>query len=237
MSLVHLVELAETGSTNDWMRAHAATLPDGSWVRADLQTAGRGRHGRAWQSLPGNLFATTLVRPRPGEGPPHELSFVAALALIEALRPFAGRARLSLKWPNDVLLGGAKCAGILIESLPEGAMAGFGVNLAAAPAGLARRVAALADASGAAAPPAPATVLATLADALAAWRARWRAEGFLPIRAAWLARATPVGWQASVRVGTEERRGRFAGLAEDGAMLLERDGRVETIHAGDVMAA
>jgi BirA family biotin operon repressor/biotin-[acetyl-CoA-carboxylase] ligase len=236
VSTGHLVELAACGSTNDWMRDHGATLPDGAWVRADLQTRGRGRHGRAWQSLPGNLFATTLVRPRPGEGRAHELGFVAALAVREALASHAPRARLSLKWPNDVLLGGAKCAGILLEALPHGCAIGFGVNLAAAPAGTGRAVTALAD-HIAAAPPAPSTALTTLAETFAAWRSRWRAQGFAAIRAAWLVRATPVGWVASVRIGNEERRGRFAGLAEDGAMLLERDGRVERIHAGDVLAA
>jgi BirA family biotin operon repressor/biotin-[acetyl-CoA-carboxylase] ligase len=237
VSAPRLVELAETVSTNDWMREHAGGLPDGAWVRADMQTGGRGRHGREWRSLPGNLFATTLVRPRPGEGRPHELSFVAALALAEALRPFVGRMRLSLKWPNDLLLGGAKCAGILIESVPEGAIVGFGANLAAAPAGTQRRVAALADSGAAREPPDPALALAALSAAFDAWRGRWRGEGFAAIRAAWLARATPIGWQASVRIGADVRRGRFVGLAEDGAMLLERDGRVETIHAGDVMAA
>ncbi|MFN3287550.1 MAG: biotin--[acetyl-CoA-carboxylase] ligase, partial [Sphingomonadaceae bacterium] len=214
----------------------AAHLPDGAWLRADAQHAGRGRHGRPWVSRPGNLFATVLARPQPGEGRPHELGFVAALALREALAGFAPRARLSLKWPNDLLLGGAKCAGILLETVPEGAIAGFGVNLAEAPAGTGRRVTALGD-HMAGLPPAPAAVLAALAIAFEGWRGRWRAEGFAAIRSAWLARATPVGWAASVRIGADERRGRFAGLAEDGAMLLERDGRIETIHAGDVLAA
>lgn len=236
MSHPPIVELAGCGSTNDWMRAHAGDLPDGTWVRADRQDSGRGRHGRPWVSQPGNLFATVLRRPRPGEGRPHELGFVAALALREALASFAPRARLSLKWPNDLMLGGAKCAGILLETVPEGAIAGFGVNLVAAPAGTGRRVTALAD-HMAAPPPAPAAALAALASAFEAWRTRWRDEGFAAIRAAWLARATPVGWAASVRIGADERHGRFAGLAEDGAMLLERDGRIETIHAGDVLAA
>lgn len=236
MSHPPIVELAECGSTNDWMRANAAHLPDGAWVRADHQSAGRGRHGRPWEGRPGNLFATVLARPQPGEGRPHELGFVAALALREALAGFAPHARLSLKWPNDLLLSGAKCAGILLEAVPEGAIAGFGVNIAAAPTGTGRRVAALAD-HMAGPPPAPAAALAALAAAFQSWRERWRAEGFSAIRTAWLARATPVGWAASVRIGADERRGRFAGLAEDGAMLLERDGRIETIHAGDVLAA
>jgi BirA family biotin operon repressor/biotin-[acetyl-CoA-carboxylase] ligase len=231
-----VVWLASVTSTNDWVRDHAAGLPDGAWAMADAQTSGRGRHGRQWESPPGNLSATTLIRHQPGEGRAHELSFVAALALREALGRFAPRARLSLKWPNDVLLSGAKCAGILLETAPEGVIAGFGANLVAAPAGLARRVAALAD-HAAGPPPTPDVALDALVAAFDDWRARWREGGFAPIRAAWLARATPVGRAASVRVGDDERRGQFAGLAEDGAMLLARDGRVETIHAGDVLSA
>lgn len=201
-------------------------------MRADIQTAGHGRHGRSWHSAPGNLFASVLVRPQPGERQPVELSFVAALALLDAATPFAGRARLSLKWPNDLLLAGAKCAGILLERAGDCTVIGFGLNLVHSPAGLERRVAALA--AGSAAPPHPATVLERLRLTFAAARADWRGAGFAPIRARWLARATPVGHRTSVTMAGETREGRFAGIAEDGALLLERDGAIETIYAGDV---
>ena len=120
-----LIEFAEIGSTSDWLLADAAGRPDGVWVRADVQTAGHGRHGRAWTSLPGNLFASTLVRAQPGEGPAQQLSFVAALALAEAVAPWTGRQRLSLKWPNDLLLGGGKLAGILLQSTGDALVIGF----------------------------------------------------------------------------------------------------------------
>lgn len=231
-----LIEHATLGSTNDWMLAAADTLADETWVRADAQTAGRGRHGRRWSSLPGNLFATVLVRPQPGEGAAQQLSFVAALALADAVAPWQGRLRVSLKWPNDVLLSGGKLAGILLESCAAGTVAGFGVNVAHAPAGVDGRVAALSQSGRA--PPAPATLLDQLRPAFAAWRRRWRNEGFAAVRVAWLARATPVGWRARVRQGDVTRSGVFAGMADDGAMLFKGDdGRIETIHAGEVLAS
>ncbi len=228
----HPIEFATLPSSSDWLLTNAADHPDQTWVRADTQTAGHGRHGRAWQSPPGNLHSSTLIRPQPNEGPPQQLSFVAALALAEAMTPWVGRQRLSLKWPNDLLLGGGKLAGILLQSTPGALVIGFGVNITHAPAGLEQRVAALANAT--ADPPTPAVLLTELRRTFAAQRSRWRTQGFAPIRTAWLARATPVGWRTTVRQGDRTLTGTFAGLAPDGAMLLQRDGRIDHIHAGEV---
>lgn len=234
MSGAALTELATIGSTNDWLLAAAADLPDEAWVRADVQTAARGRHGRRWTSLPGNLFASVLARPHGDKGPPQQLSFVAALALAEAVTPWLGRQRLSLKWPNDVLLGGAKLAGILLETCAVGTVIGFGVNLAREPAGIDGRVAALAQTGRD--PPSPRVLLEELRRTFADHRRRWAANGFGSVRAAWLARAIPVGWRTTVRQGEVVLTGTFAGMGEDGALLLLRDGRIEAIHAGEVMA-
>ncbi len=211
---------------------NAADQPDETWIRADTQTGGHGRHGRPWASLEGNLFASVLIRPTAHEGPAQQLSFVAALALAEAVMPWTGRQRLSLKWPNDVLLGGGKCAGILLQSTPGGVVIGFGVNIAREPVGVGQRVACLASAS--ADPPTAPVLLAELRRTFADARDRWRTYGFAPIRTAWLARATPVGWRTSVTQGERTLVGTFAGLAEDGAMLLQREGRTLHIHAGEV---
>jgi len=229
-----ILEFAQIGSTSDWLLANAAAHPDGVWVRADIQTAGHGRHGRAWESPPGNLYASTLVRAHPGEGPPQQLSFVAALALADAVAPWTGRQRLSLKWPNDLLLGGGKLAGILLQSTVDAVVIGFGVNIASEPVGTGQRVACLASASATADPPGASVLLGELARTFVDWRTRWRTHGFAPIRTAWLVRATPVGWRTSVRQGERVLTGTFAGLAEDGAMLLQREGQTVHIHAGEV---
>ncbi len=230
------IVLAEVGSTNAWLLAHAAGLPDGQWVLALSQSAGRGRHGRGWTFLPGNLAASCLVRLGRMEGRAHELGFVAGLSLFEASARHAGSARLMLKWPNDLLLDGAKMAGILIEREGGQAVVGFGVNLAEAPRLSGREAAALRDAMRGP-PPAPAAFLEDLAAAFAAWRARWEAEGFPPVRAAWLERAHPPGTPLEVRPGGTVVAGRFAGLAADGALLLETgSGRAQVVRAGDVVA-
>ena len=133
------LHLSSVSSTNDYALAKALEgASDGFWVYADMQSAGRGRHGRQWMSLPGNLFASTIVRPHTEEAPRQLLSFVAALALHDALCFWVAPARLKLKWPNDVLLDGIKLSGILLETADKAVVAGFGFNLAAHPNWIAR---------------------------------------------------------------------------------------------------
>ena len=231
---MNLTELAELGSTNDWL-SERPTLADESWVRADVQTGGRGRRGRSWASLPGNLFASVLVRPQPGEGPAQQLSFVAAVALARALDRRVAPERLSLKWPNDLLLDRVKVAGILLEGQGGATIIGFGVNLAAAPRSTERPAVSLADAG--IDPPAASTLCADLAGDFADVRARWRSDGFAPIRAAWRARAAGLGEPIEARLGHATLRGRFEDLGADGALLLRLDdGDLRAIHAGEVFA-
>lgn len=207
-------------------------LGDGQWVRAERQTAGRGRLGRAWQMPAGNLAMSGLVRPQPGEGNPAELGFVAALALHDVVAGLIDPARLALKWPNDLLLDGAKLSGILLEREGEVLVLGIGVNLAAAPPLPDRPTVALADV-GVAIAAAPFAEM--LAHAFAARRARWRRDGFAAIRADWLARAHPVGTALRVTGGEAVIEGRFADLGADGALLLDgADGTRHVVHAGDV---
>src|SRR4051812_7859274 len=227
--------IAETGSTNDDLAAFArAGAPEGSWLRADLQTGGKGRQGRAWVSPPGNLHASTLVRLRPGDPPAPSLALVAAVALHETAKAFApatltGRAPGQIKWPSALIAGVAKLAGILLEREGEGVIAGFGVTLAPHPADTPRPATSLAALAGAA--PEPAAFLDALADAFARWLARWRGEGIAPIRAAWLAAAHPIGSALS----TSEGEGLFEGLDETGALRLRlADGTTRIIHARDV---
>jgi BirA family biotin operon repressor/biotin-[acetyl-CoA-carboxylase] ligase len=216
--------VAETGSTNDDVAALAREgAPEGIWLRAERQTAGKGRQGRAWQSPHGNLHASTLVRLRPDDPPAPTLALVAAVALHEVVKGHGANARI--KWPNDLLVEGAKLAGILLERKGEAVIIGFGVNLAYHPQDLDRPATSLHP------PVAPDLFLERLVAAFGAWLGRWRVEGLAPVRGAWLAAAHPVG----TPLVTHEGGGTFDGLDESGALRLRSaDGAVRVIHAGDV---
>jgi BirA family biotin operon repressor/biotin-[acetyl-CoA-carboxylase] ligase len=178
-----------------------------------------------WQSPPGNLYASTLVRLRPGDPPAATLALVIAVAVHEVAVGLVPHAAVQIKWPNDLLLDGAKLAGILLEREGEAVVIGVGVNLARAPQGLDRPVAHLAGVAE------PGTFLDMLAESLDRWLARWRSEGIAPVRAQWLAAAHPRGTALS----TSEGEGLFDGLDEDGALRLRlADGTIRVIRAGDV---
>jgi BirA family biotin operon repressor/biotin-[acetyl-CoA-carboxylase] ligase len=229
--------LAETDSTNaEALRRAAAGAAGPLWILARRQTAARGRRGRPWSKAPGHYAATLLDRP-PG---PHALrSFVAALGLHDAMVAVTGRPELfALKWPNDVLLSGRKLAGILLESGQAGTLAvGIGVNLAAAPDPATLEPGAvtpisLREATGIAVP--PEDLLALLAPAVAAWEARLRADGFAPLRAAWLARAKGLGEEVTARLPGRSHTGRFESVDETGALVLATDAGRLVLPAAEV---
>lgn len=203
---------------------------EGLWLRAERQTGGRGRQGRAWSSPEGNLYISTLVRVRPGEPPAATLALVAAVALDETARVF-GLAPV-LKWPNDLLVGGAKLSGILLERAEDAVVIGFGVNLAHHPLDIDRPATSFA-AHGPA--PDPGIFAETLAEAFARWLSRWR-DGIAPVRERWLARAHPQGTALTARLSDGSAvDGLFGGLDSQGALILRlADGSTRVIHAGDV---
>lgn len=230
------IRLAEVGSTNDWLRQNGAGLADGQWLFADRQTGGRGRLGRPWEAPVGNLSASCLVRLRPGETRPWELSFVMALAAHETVSHWVEPARTVLKWPNDLLLDGAKLSGILIEAEQDMLVAGIGVNLAFSPRIAGRKTVALGDVV-AIPPPEPAAFLDRLRVALERWRGIWAAEGWDRLRAEWLDRAHPPGTMLRIGTGDAIVEGRFAGLSDTGALrIMEAGGRIREMFAGDVDA-
>ena len=221
--------VAETGSTNDDLLAAAsAGAEEGTWLRAERQTGGKGRQGRAWSSPRGNLHASTLVRLRAADPPPPTLALVAAVSLHETAALFAPG--LLIKWPNDlVTAAGAKLAGILLERVEDAVVIGFGVNLAHHPEQLGRRATSIAALAGAA--PEPGAFLEALVEAFARWLGRWRSEGLAPVRRAWLAAAHPLG----TALAAAGEQGLFDGLDETGALRLRRaDGTLRVVHAGDV---
>ncbi len=239
---VRAIVLEETGSTNaEALRRWQAGEGCPFWVMAARQSAGRGRGGREWISQPGNLFASHALQTQGSPAALTQLAFVAGLAVYDvacAPGPIASDA-LALKWPNDLLLDGAKVAGILIEAHQHPArgenvvIVGFGLNLASHPQEARARSTDLARHGRRLTPPA---ALEILAERFAFWQQKWdAAHGFAAIRKAWLSRAAGLGAPVAVRDGQCERRGIFAGLGEDGALQLKRDdGSIECIYAGDL---
>lgn len=229
--------VAETGSTNEDLAAVAAKgLPEGSWLCAERQSAGRGRQGRAWVSPVGNLYASTLVRRRLNDPPVPSLALVAAVALHEAVSVFLDTrddGALTIKWPNDLLLGGAKLSGILLEGAGDATVVGFGVNVAHHPDLPDRPTTSLASRGVAVSPQA---LLEVLAEGFARWLGVWRGQGLEPVRSVWLARAHPIGSALSVQPPSGVRLdGLFDGLDRGGALLLRlAGGERRVIHAADV---
>ncbi|MEM9013375.1 MAG: biotin--[acetyl-CoA-carboxylase] ligase [Pseudomonadota bacterium] len=237
------IEVEEVDSTmlEAPRQAAAGAIPP-FWLRAEGQSMARGRRGRAWAAPRGNFMAT-LMMPVSGEPATAALrSFVAALALRDAVAGLiAEPERLTLKWPNDVLLDDRKLAGILLETATTAAgpalLIGIGVNLVTAPlrdvleAGALPPIA-LADATPA--PPDPGTFLSHLAPAFATWEGRFQVDGFAPVRAAWLASAKGVGETVTARLPNRAITGRFLGLDPTGALLIETPTGALALAAADV---
>lgn len=229
---------AELASTSDVARTRLHEgAGHGLVVMADRQTGGHGRQRRVWTAPAGNLNASLLIHHPSGEA--HVLPYLAGVALADAVALLRPDVPPMLKWPNDLMLDGAKAAGILIEvDAPPAAGAaatyiiGFGVNLATAPEGLGRPVTCLsAHGVGVGA----GELLARLMAAFDHRLSQWRDRGFGPIRDAWLARAHPVGARLAVRDGTDMLDGVFAGLDRAGRLVLEVGGEKRHIAAGEVI--
>ncbi|MGE3831218.1 MAG: biotin--[acetyl-CoA-carboxylase] ligase [Parvibaculaceae bacterium] len=241
-ALRHFTEIDSTNAEAHRLAARGEAGP--LWLVADRQTAGRGRLGRHWISEPGNLYATilfTITAPSPVVG---QVSFPAALAVHETAASVLpkGADGLAIKWPNDVLLGGAKFAGILAETLNQNAdgtitlAIGFGINIAHAPQGTPYPVTTLAQRG---ANVAPMDLHVVLAKALTKWLAAWdEGRGFDAVRREWLSRASGLGRTFAATSGRTALSGAFVGLGDDGAMILElADGSRRAVHSGEVRLA
>jgi BirA family biotin operon repressor/biotin-[acetyl-CoA-carboxylase] ligase len=237
------VVLPEIDSTNAEGFRRAAMLSGPTWILAGVQTAGRGRRARPWSSPEGNFHGTLVLKP---SEPPETValrSFAAALALRDAFVQLTSLPQsFGLKWPNDVLCNGGKIAGILLESqglnTPDPVLCiGIGVNLIAAP-----------DASQVepgAVPPVsllretglritPEAFLDALAPAYAHWETTFRAQGFAPLRAAWLSHAARLGQAIRARTGTETREGTFETIDPQGNLVLRTQAGTLAIPAAEV---
>jgi BirA family transcriptional regulator, biotin operon repressor / biotin---[acetyl-CoA-carboxylase] ligase len=207
---------------------------EGLWIRADRQTAGRGRLGREWVSPPGNLYASVLIRLRDSDPPAATLGFVAAVAVHMVLKLVAPNAGIRIKWPNDVVFDGAKLSGILLEREGDAVVTGIGVNLASHPDLPDRRTTSLFEVSGRQIE--PDEFLEALAPIYGRVIDLWRTQSLENILSGWQARAHPIGTKLSVNLPDGARLdGEYEGLARDGALNLRlADGALRVIHAGDV---
>ncbi|MFM5906869.1 MAG: biotin--[acetyl-CoA-carboxylase] ligase [Novosphingobium sp.] len=238
MRLIEQVSLI--GSTNAALLARLAAgerVPEGHWLIADRQDQGKGRQGRAWFDGRGNFMGSTAVHLKSGDPDAPTLALLAGISLVEVIgQIIPPPSRPMLKWPNDVLVGGAKLAGILLERSGDSVVIGIGVNLAAAPDLPDRPTIALS-----AMMPAPDrdVFAAQLATMLAQDLDRWRTYGLAPVITRWTAAAHPLGTALAVgEPGEVPLHGSFAGLDESGALLLLLpDGTKRAIHAGEIRLA
>lgn len=234
-ALHHLDMVSSTMDEARWLIAGDPDLAQVVW--SDAQSGGRGRRGREWISPVGNLYMTVAVRSDVALSQAAECSFVAALALhtaITDMRPALAE-RLRLKWPNDVLIDGAKVAGLLLEleSAGKWILIGCGVNVAFSPEGMPYPTTNLLV-QEAYVP--PGQLLQAFVAELQKWRSLWLCEGFSPIRSAWLNRAKGLGEEITANLGDRSMNGVFQDLDDHGALRLRLpDGEVMTIAAGDIV--
>lgn len=234
---IKLVE--ETGSTNADLAAAIRTGADcteGKWLIARRQTAGRGRQGREWFDGAGNFMGSTVVNVGEGDPPPASLSFVAAIAVRDAVSEALGNSvPIALKWPNDLLLDGGKLSGILLEMVGGHVIVGIGVNLTQAPQLPDRKTAALADLT---VPPSIEDFAAKLAVHFTRRVGDWRAHGLSATLHQFLSGSIhALGSPITVHDSDgSQLSGSFAGLDEtDGALRLRlADGSERVIRAGDL---
>ena len=235
-------ELDSTNAALIRMVEQGTDVGEGLLLWAKSQTAGRGRHGRTWISPPGNIYASFLFAAPENKTTAPEIGFVAAVAVSDAIadlpRHNTAPPPLQCKWPNDVLLEGEKVCGILPEMVtdPDGhswVVLGIGINRNSIPL------------EPTTYPPTSLILhhidttiehtLTVLSRALAFWMEKWRTEGFVAIRQAWLEHGPQTGAPVTVGLPNETASGTFAGLDTDGALLLDTPTGRRRILVGDVL--
>ena len=224
----------ELTSTNDEALKLSINPPSPFYVvTAKRQSSGRGRRGRSWIGLEGNLFMSlSLPLENKDIG---ALVFIVSLVLLETIKFFDEKALVQLKWPNDVLLNNRKISGILLEKgAREYIIAGIGVNIASAPQvseSVLYSTSCLAEAG----------IKISRTEFLFAYLkhfnrriALWKSKGFCAIRDLWLEHAKGLNEEIKVNLPDTTKEGIFRGVDENGILLLEQDGTIEKIYAGDV---
>ncbi len=234
----HIDVHESAGSTQNLLKDLAeGGAPEGTVIQALEQSGGRGRHGRSWISPRGNLYMSLLLRPGCAVNLAGQVSLFTAVALAKTIGEFIEDDKsLTLKWPNDILLAGKKCGGILLDSdidtrgRVSWLAVGTGINIESAPQQIG---ACLKDYAS------NAIKIDEFRDAALAQVAKyynqWKNAGFDAIKQEWLTLAHKPGQPMSVKIGTQELSGTFYGLDETGNLLLQdKDNKIQTISSGDV---
>ncbi|MBO6948341.1 MAG: biotin--[acetyl-CoA-carboxylase] ligase [Rhodospirillales bacterium] len=212
--------------------------PDGTLIWAREQTEGRGRRGNTWTSPKGNFYSSLIVRPDVPASRAAELSFVTGCAVFDTVGEVCDPGyECRLKWPNDILLNDGKVGGLLLETKAEAGkpveyvIIGLGVNLKSHPKDTPYPTTDFVDQGQAI----PDTVfLEAYARHFMEWASKWVNDGFAPIRAQWKWRAAGIGKEITVRLSDQTLQGVFEDIAEDGSLMLNQDGNIRKIAAGDV---
>ena len=236
----HLLAFDELDSTNEEAKRLArAGGCHGAVIWAKKQSAGRGRQGRNWVSDEGNLFVSVLLKPEKPLAELAELSFVAALAVQEAIAPMLSAPdKLQTKWPNDILLDGKKISGILLESFrtendKQWVVVGVGVNVDSFPTQTEFPATCLKDAGVELV--SAKIILSRFIHHFIDRYDEWNSKGFAGIRKNWLAHAFGLNQKLVARLPNENIEGIFEGIDVGGGLILTLDnGKKQTVNAGDV---
>lgn len=229
-------------STNEEAKRVVDNINFPTWIMARVQTAGKGRRGRVWISELGNLSASLILKVKNAQQASLH-GYVASLAVRDACIEFTGQAdRYSLKWPNDLLINESKLAGILLECFTVKKQTyliiGVGVNLATAPKLLQKdggsfNPVSLVGATGVLVQ--PEKFLIQLAHSWQEREKEFHEIGFSSTRNSWLKCAYGIGQTILVRTGSELNRGEFINIDQIGRVLLNINGTIETISAGEML--
>ncbi len=220
-----LQKFEQLDSTQNYILNNLNSLDEGACVQAATQTRGKGRHGRYWSSPEGNLYFSFLLKPKISKADYGQIALLAGLAVAQALHPYVN---VVLKWPNDVLVGGQKICGILIESVEGALVVGLGVNVTHSPF---EGAANLADFKLS-----PDTVRDIILEKFALLYDRYISDGFEDIRREWLSYSFDTNSVMSVKIGDNKITGLYQGLDKAGYLLLlcDKSSEVITISSGDV---
>ncbi len=239
---IHVRQVDSTNDALQRMLRQDESLPEGTVLFADRQSAGRGRHGRQWRTMEGALACSVLLRPDVEIGRLPQISLLTAVAVRQVVSPLVPG--VAIKWPNDILIDGRKVCGILTEThVREGrvraVIVGVGLNIRAPrngwPADIAQPATSIEEWTRSRR--SREQWLACLLDALQQWYGCWLTQGFAPVRAAWMEGFAHRGRPLRVRCGGLTHRGVAEGLAEDGALLLRVGDDLLHIASGDVEMA